>query len=95
MKYETCQMARIEDILLGDRNKFIVYKEYNRSEDMKIKSRQMANNEHDMLRGNVNRMFITKDRIELDSMYDFAKSRLASLYEYNRERIENLEKNRK
>lgn len=62
---------------------------------MKIKNRQMANNEYDMLQGNVNRMFIAEDRIELDSMYDFAKSRLASLYEYNRERIEKLEKNRK
>ncbi len=32
---------------------------------MKIKSRQMANNEYDMLLGNVNRMFIAKDRIEM------------------------------
>lgn len=62
---------------------------------MKIKNRQMADNEYDMLEGNINRMFLTKDRIELDSMYEFAKSRLASLYEYNRERIEKLEKNRK
>ena len=37
-------------------------------------------NEHDMLNGNINRMFVTDDYGEFEAMYSFAKSRLETLY---------------
>lgn len=36
-------------------------------------------NEYDMLQGNINRMFLTKDKIEFVTMSKFAKKRLEHL----------------
>lgn len=46
-------------------------------------------NEYDMLRGNINRMFICDDINELDDMLRFAKIRIERLYKYHHERIIN------
>lgn len=45
---------------------------------------QEARNELDMLRGNLNRMFLTDDVRELLVMYEFAKKRLERICEYRR-----------
>ena len=37
-------------------------------------------NEHDMLNGNINRMFVTDDYGEFEAMYSFAKSRIEKIY---------------
>lgn len=44
---------------------------------------QAAHNEYDMLKGNVNRMFLTDDMDELVRMYEFAIKSLKNLYEYH------------
>lgn len=46
-------------------------------------------NEYDMLRGNINRMFVCDDINELDEMYRFAKIRIERFYEYHHARIIN------
>lgn len=48
---------------------------------------QEMTNEKDMLIGNINRMFVTKDIDELCSMYIFAKERLDILFKENCKRI--------
>lgn len=40
-------------------------------------------NMHDMLKGNINRMFLTDDLDELLIMYAFAKFRLEQIYIFN------------
>lgn len=48
-----------------------------------------AHNESDMLRGNINMMFLTDDVTELLRMYEFAQKRIQRIYEYHVERINN------
>ena len=43
--------------------------------------------EYDMLKGNINRMFVTDDIKELACMHEFAKKRLEELYEYHYARL--------
>ncbi len=50
-------------------------------DNMKIKER---NNETDLLTGNMNRMCVTDDLKELESMYDFTKKKLEIIYKINK-----------
>lgn len=43
-------------------------------------TRQELMNEADMLQGNINRMMVTDDRMELANMYHFALERIARIY---------------
>lgn len=47
-------------------------------------------NEYDMLKGNINRMFLADDVKELLIMYDFAKQRIEKIYEYNYASLNNI-----
>lgn len=51
--------------------------------------------ETDLLEGNINRMCVTKDNIELKRMYDFARYRLNKIYEYNKNKLEQAERENK
>ena len=42
-----------------------------------------------MLKGNVNRMFLTDEVAELVKMYEFAQKRLEKIYEYHYGRLNN------
>ena len=46
-------------------------------------------NEYEMLRGNINRMFLTDYINELFRMYYFARKRLDGIIEYNYARLNN------
>lgn len=48
--------------------------------------------ERDYLEGNLNRMCVTSEKKELDSMYEYAKKRIDAIYEYNVNRLENRSK---
>lgn len=48
-----------------------------------------VHNEYDMLRGNMNRMFLTDDVAELVKMYEFAQKRIKKIYEYHYARLSN------
>mgnify|MGYP001025873739 CR=1 FL=1 len=50
---------------------------------------QETRNEYDMLKGNVNRMFLTEEVAELVKMYEYAQKRLEKIYEYHYERLNN------
>ena len=50
---------------------------------------QEVRNEYDMLRGNINRMFLTDDAAELYVMYEFARKRIERIYDYHVARINN------
>jgi len=50
---------------------------------------QEAHDEYDMLRGNVNRMFLTDDVAELVKMYEFAQKRIERIYKYHCARLDN------
>lgn len=52
-------------------------------------TRQEAFNELDMLRGNLNRMFVTDDVKELTVEYEYAKKRIEMIYEYHYSRLNN------
>ena len=43
-------------------------------------TRQELMNEADMLQGNINRMMVTDDRMELANMYHIALERIARIY---------------
>lgn len=43
---------------------------------------QEVRNEYDMLRGSINRMFLTDDAAELYVMYEFARKRIERIYDY-------------
>lgn len=49
---------------------------------------QMAKNESEMLDGNINRMFVTDDLVELNKSYNVAVRRLNKLLEYHQDRIQ-------
>ena len=53
---------------------------------------QEMKNEKDMLEGNINRMFVADDIVEVCSMYVFAQERLKKIYKENCKRI--IEKNK-
>lgn len=48
-----------------------------------------VHNEYDMLRGNMNRMFLTDDVAELVKMYEYAQKRIEKIYEYHYARLSN------
>ncbi len=50
---------------------------------------QEVHNEYDMLKGNINRMFLTDDAAELVKMYEFAQKRLERIRDYHVKRINN------
>lgn len=50
---------------------------------------QEANRQHELLNGNINRMFLTYNYDELNRMYLFAKKRLDDFYTHNYNRIMN------
>lgn len=52
-------------------------------------NKQEAHDEYDMLKGNVNRMFLTDDAAELVKMYEVAQKRIERIYEYHCTRINN------
>ncbi len=47
--------------------------------------------ESDMLKGNINRMFVTDDPEELECMYEFSKRRLEKIYKYHYARLQSKE----
>lgn len=51
---------------------------------------QKASNDYDMLKGCVNRMFITDDREELPRLYESAKRYLDLIYDYGCKRMDCL-----
>lgn len=48
-----------------------------------------AHEEYEMLRGNINRMFLTDDVAELVKMYEFAQKRIERIYDYHVTRFNN------
>ena len=52
-------------------------------------------NQADMLEGNINRIFVTDELEELERMYHFAQLRLDEIYEFHKDRLENVTKEKK
>ncbi|MCM1225737.1 MAG: hypothetical protein NC548_65970 [Lachnospiraceae bacterium] len=50
-------------------------------------ARSAVHNEYDMLKGCINRMFLTDDMGELCGMYDAAKKGIDRIYEYHEARV--------
>lgn len=50
---------------------------------------QDVHNVYDMMKGNVNRMFLTDEVEELVYMHEIAKKRLEVIYEYHYARLNN------
>lgn len=48
-----------------------------------------AHEESAMLRGNICRMFLTDNALELEKMYKFAQKRLERIYDHHVKRINN------
>lgn len=57
----------------------------------RLKTRDEAFGEKDMLDGNINRIFISGDKKEIQTMYNFAKVRLEQIFLYNLDRIDQKE----
>ena len=55
-------------------------------------NRQKLEIEIDMLRGNINRMCVTDDDAELESMQQWAKRRIDQIYLYNHQRLRERER---
>lgn len=55
-------------------------------------NRQKLEIEIDMLRGNINRMCVTDDDAELESMQQWAKRRIDRIYSYNHQRLRERER---
>ena len=49
---------------------------------------QEASNEYDMLKGCINRIFVTDDKEELPKLYGGAIYHLGQIYRYGEERLE-------
>lgn len=49
---------------------------------------QSASNEYDMLKGCINRMFVTDDKEELPKLYGGAIYHLGQIYKYGEKRLE-------
>lgn len=45
--------------------------------------------EYDLLKGNINRMFVTDDAAELYIQYEYAKKRIERIYDYHCKRLNN------
>ena len=60
---------------------------------MRLTSEQLRKiyNEEDMLKGNINRMCIIDDFVELKSMYGWAIQRLQTIMQINAERLRSEE----
>lgn len=56
-----------------------------------MSDRQHASNEYDMLKGCVNRLFVTDDIDELPRLYRGAIYHLGEIYEYGLERLREKE----
>ncbi len=52
------------------------------------KEYQKAHNDYDMLKGCINRIFITDDKEELPRLYEGAKYYLDLIYEYGHKRMD-------
>lgn len=50
--------------------------------------KQRLDNEIDMLKGNINRMCVTKTFKELNEMYDYAMDRVMKIYSMNWDRLQ-------
>ena len=50
-------------------------------------SKTCVDNEYDMLKGNINRMFVTDDKDEFFKMYDYAMIRLKRIYDFHFDRL--------
>lgn len=50
---------------------------------------QEAHFQYDMLKGDINRMFVTDDAAELHVEYEYAKKRIKMIFDYNRTRLNN------
>lgn len=55
-------------------------------------NRQKLEIEIDMLKGNINRMCVTDDDAELESMQQWAKKRIDRIYLYNHQRLREQER---
>lgn len=55
-------------------------------------NRQKLEIEIDMLRGNINRMCVTDDDVELESMQQWAKKRIDRIYLHNHQRLREQER---
>lgn len=55
-------------------------------------NRQKLEIEIDMLKGNINRMCVTDDDVELESMQQWAKKRIDRIYSYNYQRLRERER---
>lgn len=56
-----------------------------------IKTKQELFNEIDMLKGNISRMCVTDNLIELYDMTIWAQKRIENIYDYNKQRLMNKE----
>ncbi len=45
--------------------------------------------EYDLLKGDINRMFVTDDAMELHVEHEYAKKRIERIFDYNRTRLNN------
>ena len=54
-----------------------------------LKDYNELRNERDSLDGDLNRMSVTDDEDEMESMYEWALRRVVAIYEYNVERLKN------
>lgn len=61
------------------------------SEKADMAAERAARIEYDMLKDNINRMFLTDDMSELLKMYDVAKKRIDRIFEYHHERVQELQ----
>lgn len=50
-------------------------------------TKQQASNEYDLLKGNINRMFVTNNCEEFEEMCVFAHKRLLRIIDYNYHRL--------
>lgn len=48
-----------------------------------------VNVEYDLLKGDINRMFITDDVVELNIEYEYAKKRIERIHDYHFARLNN------
>ena len=58
-------------------------------------TRHEINIEADMLQGNINRMFMTKEEKELYSMRDYAKRRIDMIFDWKMEQLQEDKVNQK
>lgn len=66
---------------------------YSEKVDLEVEkaARISVHNDYDMLKGCVNRIFVTDDISELFQMYNSAKRLIDMIYEYHENRVRQLE----